>query len=76
MEEELPGKLHSGICAISGPNFADEIVQGKIASTVVAGGDGHALKQVQAILVSRSLRVYTSEDLLGVELGGWLKSGT
>ena len=74
MEEELPGKLHSGICAISGPNFADEIVQGKIASTVVAGRDGHALEQVQAILVSRSLRVYTSEDLLGVELGGALKN--
>jgi len=74
MEEELPDKLHSGICAISGPNFAGEIVQGKIASTVVAGRDGHALEQVQAILVSRSLRVYTSEDLLGVELGGALKN--
>ena len=74
MEEELPGKLHPGICALSGPNFADEIVQGKMASTVVAGGDIHGLEQVQADLVSSSLRVYTSEDLVGVELGGALKN--
>ena len=74
MEEELPGKLHPGICALSGPNFADEIVQGKIASTVVAGGDNSGLEQVQATLVSSSLRVYTSQDLVGVELGGALKN--
>ncbi|MBQ10875.1 MAG: glycerol-3-phosphate dehydrogenase [Planctomyces sp.] len=74
MEEELPGKLHSGICAISGPNFADEIVQGKIASTVVAGGDRQGLELVQKLLMSSSLRVYTSEDLIGVELGGALKN--
>ena len=74
MEEELPGKLHSGICAISGPNFADEIVQGKIASTVVAGGDRQGLELVQTLLMSSSLRVYTSRDLVGVELGGALKN--
>ena len=74
MEEELPGKLHPGICAISGPNFAGEIVQGKLASTVVAGRDRHGLERVQAILMSSSLRVYTSEDLVGVELGGALKN--
>ena len=74
MEEELPDKLHPGICVISGPNFANEIVQGKIASTVVAGRDYHGLEQVQAVLVSSSLRVYTSDDLLGVELGGALKN--
>jgi glycerol-3-phosphate dehydrogenase (NAD(P)+) len=74
MEEELPGKLHSGICAISGPNFADEIVQGKIASTVVAGRDHKGLELVQSLLMSSSLRVYTSEDLVGVELGGALKN--
>lgn len=74
MEEELPGKLHPGICAISGPNFADEIVQGKLASTVVAGRDRHGLEQVQTILMSSSFRVYTSDDLVGVELGGALKN--
>ena len=38
LAEELPTSLHPGICALSGPNLAKEIVQGKPASSVVAGG--------------------------------------
>lgn len=74
LEEELPSGLHSAICAISGPNFAEEIVQGKLASTVVAGRDAQMVEQTQAILMSSSFRVYSSDDLIGVELGGALKN--
>jgi len=74
LEEELSSEFHSAICAISGPNFADEIVQGKLASTVVAGRDTRRVERVQAILMSSSFRVYTSNDLIGVELGGALKN--
>lgn len=74
LEEELPPELRSTICAISGPNFADEIVQGKLASTVVAGRDAGCVERAQAILLSGSFRVYTSGDLVGVELGGALKN--
>lgn len=74
LEEELPAALHPGICALSGPNFAKEIVQGKLASTVVAGRDAQRVEQAQLILMSGSLRVYTSDDLTGVELGGALKN--
>ncbi len=74
MEEELPADLHAGICAISGPNFADEIVQGKLASTVVAGRDIQLVNRAQGILMTGAFRVYTSDDLTGVELGGSLKN--
>ena len=37
LEEELPSTFHSRICSLSGPNLAQEIVQGKPASSVVAG---------------------------------------
>ena len=74
MEEELPTQLHPGICTLSGPNLAREIIQDKPASTVVAGQDVASAAFAQQILVSPSFRVYTSEDVIGVELGGALKN--
>jgi glycerol-3-phosphate dehydrogenase (NAD(P)+) len=74
MEEELPAHLHQGICVLSGPNLAKEVVQGKPASTVVAARNPSAAAQAQAILMSPNFRVYTSDDVTGVELGGALKN--
>jgi len=74
MEEELPPALHSGICVLSGPNLAKEIAQGKPASTVIAGRNSDKLADVQDILMSPTFRVYTSRDVVGVELGGALKN--
>lgn len=74
LEEELPLQLHASICALSGPNLAQEIVEGKLSSTVVAGQDSSKTKIVQSTLMSPSFRVYTSEDVIGVELGGALKN--
>ncbi len=74
MAEELPTSLHPGICALSGPNLAKEILQGKPASTVVAGATREAAERAQATLLSRRFRVYTSSDVAGVELGGALKN--
>jgi glycerol-3-phosphate dehydrogenase (NAD(P)+) len=61
------------ILAISGPNFAAEIAAGKPAATVVAGEPGRA-RQAQALLNGPAFRVYTSDDVAGVELGGALKN--
>lgn len=74
LEEELPSRLQSGICALSGPNLAKEIIQGKPASTVVAGKNPTATERAQTLLMSNRFRVYTSRDLLGVELAGTLKN--
>ena len=74
LAEELPTSLRSGICALSGPNLAKEILQGKPASTVVAGTTGEAAERAQAALLSQRFRVYTSRDVTGVELGGALKN--
>ena len=74
MEETLPPHLHDGICSMSGPNLAREIVNGKVASTVVAGRDAAMTERAQSVLMSPSFRVYTSEDVIGVELGGALKN--
>lgn len=74
MEAELPVELHSGICVLSGPNLAQEIIQGKPSSTVVAGRDLAKAAAAQSVLMSSNFRVYTSDDVVGVELGGTLKN--
>lgn len=74
LAQELPAPLHPGICALSGPNLAQEIVQGKPASAVIAGTTPEAAEKAQAALLSARFRIYTSADLTGVELGGALKN--
>ncbi len=74
LEEELPPALRSNICVLSGPNLAREIAQEKPAATVVAGHDGEKAVYVQELLTSASFRIYTSDDIIGVELGGTLKN--
>ena len=74
LEQELPQEYHPGVCALSGPNLAHEIIQGKISSTVIAGRDPDKVSEAQSILMTSSFRVYTSDDIVGVELAGALKN--
>ena len=74
LEEELPSSLHSGICAMSGPNLASEIIQEKPSSTVIASNNADAAKEAQTLINSPRIRVYTNDDIVGVEYGGALKN--
>ena len=74
LKEELPKELHAMLCVLSGPNLALEIIKGQPASTVIAAADANLAQQVQMALMSPSFRVYTNEDVIGVELGGALKN--
>lgn len=60
--------------AVSGPNIAREVARGLPATTVVASADSGDRERLQAALNSTSFRVYTNEDVIGVELGGALKN--
>ena len=62
------------IMVLSGPNFAGEIARGLPAATVVAGTSSERATQVQSLLNGHSFRVYTSEDVAGVEIGGAVKN--
>lgn len=74
IEEELPATHRGRICALSGPNLAMEIVAGKPSSTVIASEDEGTANEAQSILLSPIFRVYTNDDVVGVELGGALKN--
>lgn len=64
----------SRIAALSGPSLAAEVARGIPTALVCAGDDRADAKLVQDWIHCPTLRIYTSEDLLGVELGGALKN--
>ena len=70
-EEILPNNKY---VVLSGPSHAEEIAKNKPATVVVASKDQKAAELVQDVFMSDKFRVYTSDDVLGVELGGALKN--
>lgn len=70
-EEEIPNVK---IGAFSGPSHAEEVCIGVPTAIVVASKDVDVQYQVQDVLMNENLRVYTSTDVEGVELGGALKN--
>ena len=74
LTEVIRGRLPNAVCALSGPNLAREIARGLPATTVVASEDQAAAEEVQLLFSDTSFRVYTSPDVVGVELAGALKN--
>ncbi len=62
------------VCALSGPSFAEEVARGHPTAVVVAGYHLAAVHAVQRLFSGPTFRVYTSRDVIGVELGGALKN--
>ncbi|MEX2365776.1 MAG: NAD(P)H-dependent glycerol-3-phosphate dehydrogenase [Pseudohongiellaceae bacterium] len=69
--EELPD---NPIAVMSGPNLAKEIAAQSPTGTVIASADQKVCHEVQNVLRSDTFRVYSNDDMLGVELGGSLKN--
>ncbi len=74
LREELPGVSDSRVCVLSGPNLSQEVVEDKPSSTVIASRDAAVAAWVQELYYSPAFRVYTNDDVVGVELGGALKN--
>ena len=72
LRQELPGAI--AIAALSGPNLAMEIARGLPAAAVVASDSPGAAETARTLLTAGMYRVYTSDDMAGVELGGALKN--
>ncbi len=68
---EVLGRVR--VVALTGPSHAPEVARGLPAS-IVAAGDPRAARVVQDLFAGGTVRVYTSRDALGVELGGALKN--
>ena len=72
IEEELGGK--GRVVAFSGPAHAEEVGRGMPSGYVAASRDLEAAEAVQEAFMGPRFRVYTNEDVVGVELGGALKN--
>lgn len=69
---EMMPKLH--VASLSGPNLAAEILGGLPAAAVVGCQSLSVAHRLQSQLTVPTLRLYSNEDLIGVELGGTLKN--
>ena len=74
LAEELPSVFKERTCVLSGPNLSKEILLGLPASTVLACRNTNIATSGQNMLNSGTFRVYTNEDVPGVEFGGALKN--
>lgn len=74
LQQLLPPRLHGQIAVLSGPSFAKEVAKKIPTAVTVAAHVPEVAEQVQATFAAPYLRVYTSYDVLGAELGGALKN--
>lgn len=71
IEQEIP---QANVAVLSGPSHAEEVGRG-VPTTLVAGAkDEKTAEYIQNMVMNEVLRVYTSPDVLGIELGGALKN--
>lgn len=71
LREVLPGR---NVAVLSGPNLAAEIARGQPAAAVLGCADTEVAAQFQSLLGSPRFRIYTSDDVVSIELGGALKN--
>ena len=64
----------NNIVSLYGPSHAEEVINNQPTTLVSASDDLDIAKKVQSIFSSDNLRVYTNQDIIGVELGGSLKN--
>ncbi len=64
----------SRLAALSGPNHAEEIILGVPAATVIASTSSACAEYFQGLFANENFRVYTSPDVLGVELCAAIKN--
>ena len=74
MSEIVRAETGHPVVVLSGPSHAEEVARGLPTGCVAAGADQAQAELVQRLLMSPRFRVYTSPDVVGVELGGALKN--
>jgi glycerol-3-phosphate dehydrogenase (NAD(P)+) len=72
--QTLPAASPRRLVFLSGPSFASEVARGLPANLVAASRDPAAVRAVQQALHAPTFRVYASDDVVGVQVGGALKN--
>jgi glycerol-3-phosphate dehydrogenase (NAD(P)+) len=74
LQQILPPGFHDHIAALSGPSFAEEVAKKIPTAITVAARRSDVAKRVQGVFATLYLRIYTSHDVLGAQIGGAVKN--
>jgi glycerol-3-phosphate dehydrogenase (NAD(P)+) len=74
LADELPGKLRRSFAFLSGPSFAKELAAQAPTAVVIASQNPEVTERVMRAFHTPFLRLYSSDDVIGVECGGALKN--
>lgn len=74
LADVLPARLADNVSVLSGPSFAAEVARGLPTAVTVAAGDQAIAETVQRTFSAPTFRVYTTTDVVGVEVGGAVKN--
>jgi glycerol-3-phosphate dehydrogenase (NAD(P)+) len=74
ISQTLGPRVHPPIAVLSGPSFAAEVAAGHPTAVVIASESSDLAKQLQEEFAGPTFRLYTNNDVLGVELAGAMKN--
>lgn len=74
ISEEMDNYAYEDIVVLSGPSHAEEVAKRQPTTVTVTSINNKNAKLAQDLFINESFRVYTSTDLIGIELGGALKN--
>ena len=74
LSEIIRERVENTLGVLSGPNLAKEIAEMKVAGSVIASSDSELINSVKSVLSSQTFKIYSSDDMQGVEFAGALKN--
>ena len=74
LSDIIKSNIDNTIGVLSGPNLAKEIAENKVTGSVIASSDSDLVDFVKTILSSDTFKIYSSNDIQGIELAGALKN--
>jgi glycerol-3-phosphate dehydrogenase (NAD(P)+) len=74
LAEEIPSELRQAIVVLSGPSHAEEVAKQDLTLVTAASSDLDSAEIVQNMFMNNYFRVYTNDDIVGVEMGAALKN--
>lgn len=72
--DAMPSEARHKICCLSGPSHAEEVARRIPTAVVIAGNQSEILIMLQKLFSNEYFRVYRSDDLIGVQIGGAVKN--
>lgn len=74
LSEEIPAEYRSSMVVLSGPSHAEDVAKDDLTLVTAASSNINAARKVQSLFMNEHFRVYTNDDIVGVEMGAALKN--